>query len=1345
MSQRLHQVTISAIVLASLGICVAAVSSGNKRAAFSVRTTAAEVQPVHSPLSVDGKDVRGVLRVGLGSTVETGADGRGRAHLDDGTALVIDRATKFKVTATGLDLAEGRMFVQVPGTVKTKAVLPGVVAIASGSTLAIERRNGKSSVFCASGELTVQDPKGTETRVHSGETATVAGDTVTVKPEAAFDDWTAGMASPWGASGAPKNSIGELWGRMGNVLDGEAGSPLAIRASEVTAEVVEEVAHTQVRTTYFNAGSGTVRGDFRLAVPRGAIVAQFTIERGDSKQTAHLAVADRERTTPVPSDARLEWAGDGWLRGTLPSIAPGATVSVSVGWYEWLSPAGGRIQYRYPLASTGSASRIGEFFFKLDMEKANPTAIVAGAGAEVMGKTVSLRKSDFVATSDIVIEGDLEQKEGVARAYVAPWQTARPGDTRSSDAGGDYVVVRTELPQAKADAGVTLALVVDVSGSIDGSLLDAQRALVEALLQGLGDKDRVVVLAADQSVTPVGPDKVTPVTQESRKAILEALAKLSPGGATDLGRALERGADAIPADAPAGMVVYLGDGWPTVGDTNVDAMEARLARRAGGLPRLGAVAVGSMANRFALSALVRGSGPVLEIRGREDAATAAVALLAEALRPAVADVEITFPPGVERVYPRGAHAQVAGATVQSVGRLVGQAPESVKLHWRDAQGMHEENRRIELRDAENDTEVRRRWAMSRVEELAFRQAGREAATDVAYAEGLLTPWTAWVVGSGGAYVPTPVDTRILDLSGCGDSPYNALLSTPSRAFGALTDSLTEPEEDPKPDTDAYRASVRVAGQRVIDAAGKQIRTCRNARAALRADLSGTLRISVSVGSDGAVKKVTVVAANLADNDPLLDECVRVVVSGLRFPETSLTGTVEFAYLFELPPPPTMVGRKCSPPSLLPLSLRRGIWLERLRAGTAPDLVYLNAKQACELKEWSDKRAMLELILNHVGNGVQRVGVARKLARAGEDDAAALLRREAMRRAQDPQELWAVRLALLGDEKLPVGEFRKQYNATGTDEGRLAVVRKFLLIAPHDSGLRRRLFALLEATGQKEALVQEVAQARQDPLADATLLADGAAAIRRVGYEAEARRAYGELAERAADDPAVRAYLGDRLRAEGWFDEATATYAALEELSPDEPSTLLRLAMAHAGAGRLDVATRMLTRLARTGGRSGDTQAADVATELGAVLVIEAATKPGVPDDMRGLLRRRALEFPWPKAATVVLVRFPRLLHPIEATLMRGPKDGRDRRSPDVSLPALGILAFTLQPGDEKDAELTVRRPRALQPEPKVSVVISVLRGPEDLSEAVVTSLASEGTADGEPVSYLFDGATIQRK
>jgi len=99
------------------------------------------------------------------------------------------------------------------------------------------------------------------------------------------------------------------------------------------------------------------------------------------------------------------------------------------------------------------------------------------------------------------------------------------------------------------------------------------------------------------------------------------------------------------------------------------------------------------------------------------------------------------------------------------------------------------------------------------------------------------------------------------------------------------------------------------------------------------------------------------------------------------------------------------------------------------------------------------------------------------------------------------------------------------------------------------------------------------QLRGDPFADAPLLADAASTLHRLGADLEAHRTFGELSERAPRDPWVRGLLGDRLRSEGWFDDASEAYATLEELVPDDARATLRSALAHAGAGRVDIAER----------------------------------------------------------------------------------------------------------------------------------------------------------------------------
>lgn len=1275
--------------------------------------TVADLQAVHAGVTARGASVRRGERLAAGDAVETDADGRGRIRLDDGTVIIVDRKTRLTASAGGIALSAGRVFVQGAPGAHTALDLGGGTAVISGADAGVAREGDRATVYVARAEITVRAPDGAETTVRAGDTATIAGGKIAVAPERGYDDWTGGMAAPWAARGerAPARAVGELWGRTDA---DEGGAPLTIRAHEIHATIAREFAQTEARTTFFNGGSATVTGDYRLAIPPGAIVSRFAVVRGEQVNEGRVALAARRGRASSGGDM-LEWAGDGWVRGTIRGVAPGQAVTVIVGYAEWLSPRpreGGRnlvVEYRYPMTGEGAPPLVGELFARIDAGPSRPLSLAAGLGARVDGSAVELRRPDFRPTADLVVDVEIPPwSQATEGAAVTPARLYTAEPTGDEETG--TVLVRTELPvPAASAAGVTLAIVMDTSASIDPALLDAERAVVEAVVGGLSDRDRVVVIAADQAPRAVGPSAVGPADEARRKAIIAALASVAPGGATDLGRALEAGADALPADAPAGMVLYVGDGWPTVGDEGVDPIKARLSRRKGGAPRLGAVAVGPLANRFGLAALTRGSGPLLEVADAADAARAAVDLLAEALRPTIAGVELDLGPEIERVYPRGSRAEAAGDTVAASGRFRGDLPRAVTLRWRDGAGIHEERRPVllQVRGA-SEADVARRWAAARVEEIALAGRGREAATDVALRAGLVTPWTGFVGSRVDVYQPSRLDTRILDLAVGDDAGFAAAFATRA-AFGTLTGVIHETEDDGAADDkeDAIKGPAAVAAGRVIDAAAPAVRACRDSRAALRPELSGSLSVALEIDGDGRAISAKVKGSAGADDDAL-DRCVEGVLLGLAFPGSGLKMKIAVSHVIDLPPPRlTQRGRRCSPTATLPMPLRRGVWRERLDRQRAAD-VYLEAKHACELPVWTDKRALLELILIQIDDGLGRVAVARDLDRAGEADAAALIRREAVRRARGADELRAVRAALLGDERYPVGLFKKQYGAAADDAGRLAVVRRYLSLAPHDTRLRRRLFALLEARGMKAELSDAVRLVRGDPFADAGLLADGASALRRIGDEAEARRAFGELCERAPGDPWARAFLGDRLRNEGWFDDAAAAYTALSSLVPGDPAASIRLALAQAGAGRVDIAARTLTRVAQTGGRRGDARLGDLAARLGLDVIAAARIKPGLSAGALDLLTRASLAIPRPAGATIFLVHAPAGASRIEPVLVRGPKDAREERLPEVAAEGIGVYAFRLDPGDGTDALLRLRRPAALAPSQPTRVRIDAL-------------------------------------
>ncbi len=1337
----------------AIGALVAGVYASRDRGyeATPLAATVAEVQAVHAPVSAASEPVTRVQRLAVGEVVETASEGRARIRLDDGTTVVVAGDTKVVITSKGLTLERGRVFAQGAMGAHTELGVGSAVAFVSGANVAASRSDaagsGPARIYSATADITVHVKS--DTAVHVGETAIVDGEKVTVVPERAFDDWTYGLAAPWGASGPPRRAVGELWGHVPGSV-GDIGSPLTLRSHEINVTLHGEVAETEVRTRFFHAGSTPLDGDFRMALPPGAIVSRFAAGPGDSPSDANLGLAtradDSARLQPG-SLAMLEWAGEGWVRGRLAAIAPGAVVTVVVSYVEWLSPqaspqralstrgATQTLAYRFPMASAEAPPLIGELSAHIDARDAFPTSMAAGLGAQVHGAIVDLRRSDYRPTADLVVELTTAAAPTPVRLYTAP--------AASDDDGGDYVLARAELPAPKADDGVALAFVVDTSGSIEPSMLDASRALVASVLSAMGPHDRVVVLAADDSVRPIGPARMGPVDAARRKATLAALDAVTVGGATDLGRALDAAADSLDPTAASPMVVYVGDGFPSMGDLGADAIRARLARRATGAPRLAAVAVGPVSNRFALASLVRGGGPLLDVSDRADAPAAAMTLLAEALRPAVSDVELDLGPSVEQTYPRGPRSAPAGDTVFTVGRARGELPKSAVLRFRDGAGMHEQTVAVTPTATPLGADVRRRWGAARVEELALRGRGREAATDVALRTGLLTPWTAFVVGISprAAYTPTPLASRTFDLASGAEGLFTASFETPRGARvldGPATELSDEPDD--RDDPNGYREAVRIASERVLDEAYGSFRACRDSRAALRPDLAGAVNVAFDVDGAGHASHVdsrfvSQDSGKSAGDDAALGQCVSIVIAGLVFPSGNAGVVVHVTHSIRVREGRPSGEGRCSATSLVPLPLRRGVWNEAL-VTTAVLELFLKAKRGCELSTWADRRAFLELVLAAHTDGATRLTIAGELDAAGEADAAAFVKREALRRASSPDELRALRAFLLQSETYPLGTFRTQYVAAGDDAARLAVVVRYLALAPHDARLRRLQLLLLESSGQKDRLLDAARALRSDPLADAGLLAEAAGALRRVGDDAEARRTYGEIIERAPDDPWARAFAGDRYASEGWFDDAIRVYDGLDRLAAGDPLAILRTASAHGAAGRLDIAERMLTRAMQQGGLR-DAQVAALAGDVAQVLVGESRARPSLSADERDSLARRAATLPHAAAGAVVVVRAPAWGAKLDVTFVRGAPTSRQETHAEMAAPGLGAYVVRVN-GKTDGAILRIAMKKQLAPAVPLAVRISSLTANAAGEAPSLTTTDVRVPTTGAPVELRWD-------
>jgi Ca-activated chloride channel family protein len=157
-----------------------------------------------------------------------------------------------------------------------------------------------------------------------------------------------------------------------------------------------------------------------------------------------------------------------------------------------------------------------------------------------------------------------------------PAETPRHGQLDTHVENGTGYFAHRFLADADArQLPLDLVLVLDTSGSMSGDKIAQLREAATAVVDQLGERDRLAVVAFDDEARTVveGP---TPVDEGTREQARQAVRSLSAGGSTNAAGGLERAFELLDGNgterAPA--VAFLTDGKPTVEPRTADAIRA---------------------------------------------------------------------------------------------------------------------------------------------------------------------------------------------------------------------------------------------------------------------------------------------------------------------------------------------------------------------------------------------------------------------------------------------------------------------------------------------------------------------------------------------------------------------------------------------------------------------------------------------------------------------------------------------------------------------------------------------------------------------------------------------------
>jgi len=278
--------------------------------------------------------------------------------------------------------------------------------------------------------------------------------------------------------------------------------------------------------------------------------------------------------------------------------------------------------------------------------------------------------------------------------------------------------------------------------------------------------------------------------------------------------------------------------------------------------------------------------------------------------------------------------------------------------------------------------------------------------------------------------------------------------------------------------------------------------------------------------------------------------------------------------------------QCSDAANRPLAERVALWKKRLdQVTTASEssAQFDAAYQACELPDWRDRAALLDLLQRKVDT---EQGAEIMLQHFAYDfDARDFLARALLRRTVDVRIAAAVSRALFGS-RVDWPSLDRELLDIGDADKRLLKLRTAMLAAPGDPAGEVRLVRLLAKTGNFAEALAHGRRLRDRGFATPTLAEQLGDVLAEEHLNDEAMRTYSELVEFDQANLASRRLLGDIYLRHGWYAEAYRQYKGLTTSAAREATDWIRLARAAAGAGRVDEALRIERDVASNAGQPG---------------------------------------------------------------------------------------------------------------------------------------------------------------
>jgi Ca-activated chloride channel family protein len=549
-------------------------------------------------------------------------------------------------------------------------------------------------------------------------------------------------------------------GAIGLLVPSQPGIPsLKLASHRVEVDITERGARTRVTQEFVNPTGRQLEGTYLFPMPKGATVDEFALWMNGKRETGKVMERKKARQIyeSIVRRARdpglIEYVDSELFQARVFPIPANGKMKVELIYTNLVDYDAGVHRYVYPMKTDQRATTtLDDFTLTVRVKNKLPIKNVYSPSHRVAtqrkGKTAaaSFEKHAFSLADDFSLYWSVDDDDvGVT---VLSYQE---GD----DAG--YFMLLASPKDGYRDSeiiGKRLSLVVDTSGSMAGAKMDATKRALDYILSQLGGDDLFNVITFGGFVETFS-ERMQSASRANVAKARKFVKQIEPLGGTNIDEALQAALKGATGSKKAPhMVVFLTDGRPTVGETEVNSILSR-AQAANDGARVFVFGVGEDVNTILLDKIAtENGGQSTYLAGDASVEGDLKRFYDRVSHPVLSDLDVKVS-GVRvfGTHPRKYGHLFSGGQLAVLGRYRGGGKATVTLTGTTPRGRKSFKYDARFAKSTSDhTFIPRLWAQRQVGMLLaeIREKGEskglvDEVTQLATAFGIVTPYTSYLV------------------------------------------------------------------------------------------------------------------------------------------------------------------------------------------------------------------------------------------------------------------------------------------------------------------------------------------------------------------------------------------------------------------------------------------------------------------------------------------------------------------------------------------------------------------------------------------------------------------------